>query len=40
MVETKNTKVFCNTETPEGWQLRKLKEILLEGRLGGNYENA
>lgn len=38
MADTKNT--FYNTKIPEGWQLKKLKEILIEGRLGGNYENA
>ncbi len=40
MAETKNTKAFYNTEVPEGWELKKVKDILKEGRLGGNYENA
>lgn len=38
--DTKHTKTFYNTEIPSGWQLKKLKEVLTEGRLGGNYENA
>jgi len=27
-------------EIPSDWQIKKLKDILIEGRLGGNYENA
>jgi type I restriction enzyme S subunit len=36
----KNIKPFYNTPIPCDWKVKKLKEILLEGRLGGNYENA
>jgi hypothetical protein len=25
---------------PSDWKVKKLKEILVESRLGGNYENA
>ena len=35
-----NTKPFYNTAIPGDWEVRKLKEIMLEGRLGGNYENS
>lgn len=31
---------FGINDIPNGWQIKKLKEILIEGRLGGNYENA
>ena len=35
-----NTKPFYNTTIPDGWEVKKLRDILIEGRLGGNYENA
>lgn len=35
-----NLKPFYNTTIPSDWKIKKLKEILTEGRLGGNYENA
>jgi type I restriction enzyme S subunit len=35
-----NTKPFYNTTIPGDWEVKKLKEVLIEGRLGGNYENA
>lgn len=34
------TRAFYNIEVPKGWQIKKLKEIIIEDRLGGNYENA
>lgn len=39
-IKVKNEmKAFYNITIPDRWQLKKLKEILIEGRLGGNYEN-
>ncbi|MBK8855713.1 MAG: restriction endonuclease subunit S [Saprospiraceae bacterium] len=38
--KTKITSQFYNVDIPVGWQLHKLENILIEGRLGGNYENA
>ena len=35
-----NTKPFFNTQIPSDWEVKRLKEILVEGKLGGNYENA
>ena len=35
-----NTKPFYSAEIPSDWEVKKLKEILIEGRLGGNYENS
>ena len=40
MKERNTTKPFCNTNIPSDWEVKKLKEILIEGKLGGNYENA
>jgi len=40
IVETSRLEKFGILEIPDGWQIKKLKEILIEGRLGGNYENA
>jgi len=40
MVETNSLAKFGILEIPDGWQIKKLKDILIEGRLGGNYENA
>ncbi len=34
-----SSKVY-NIDIPDGWQQLKLENILIEGRLGGNYENA
>ena len=31
---------FGILDIPDGWQIKKLKDILIEGCLGGNYENA
>ena len=39
-MENNNTKPFYNSAIPRDWKIKKLKEILIEGRLGGNYENA
>lgn len=39
-MESKKTKLFYNSTIPNGWIVKKLKDILIEGRLGGNYENA
>lgn len=39
-IESKDTKPFYNTTIPKDWKIKKLKDILIEGRLGGNYENA
>lgn len=36
----KQTKTFQNTTIPSDWEVRKLKEILVSGKLGGNYENS
>lgn len=33
-------KQFFTIAIPEGWEIKKLKEILIESRIGGNYENA
>lgn len=35
-----NTQAFYNTEIPGDWKVKKLKDILIERRLGGNYENS
>jgi len=35
-----NLRKFGISEIPNGWQIKKLKKILREGRLGGNYQNA
>ena len=35
-----NLRKFGIPEIPNGWQIKELKEILSEGRLGGNYQNA
>jgi len=40
MEKAKQIEVFYGNAIPEGWHLKKLKDILVEGRLGGNYENA
>ena len=40
MTEKINTKSFYNSTIPSDWEVKKLKDILIEGRLGGNYENA
>jgi type I restriction enzyme S subunit len=39
-MENNTTKPFYNTTIPSDWEIKKLKDILIEGRLGGNYENA
>ena len=40
IAETNSLAKFGILEIPDGWQIKKLKDILIEGRLGGNYENA
>ncbi len=41
MAATKNILAkFGILDIPDGWQIKKLKDILIEERLGGNYENA
>lgn len=40
MAEKNSLEKFGILDIPEGWQIKKLKDILIEGRLGGNYENA
>lgn len=40
MVENAYQDVIFGNVLPANWYLKKLKEILVEGRLGGNYENA
>lgn len=40
MAETNILAKFGILNIPNGWQIKKLKDILIEGRLGGNYENA
>jgi type I restriction enzyme, S subunit len=35
-----NTKPFLNSTIPGDWDVKKLREILIEGKLGGNYENS
>jgi len=40
MEKAKHIETFYGNDIPEGWHLKKLKDILVEGRLGGNYENA
>lgn len=40
MKENNNTKPFHNTNIPSDWKVKKLKEVLIECRLGGNYKNA
>lgn len=41
MITEKNSlEKFGILDVPDGWQIKKLKDILIEGRLGGNYENA
>lgn len=40
MAKNNTAKPFNNTTIPGNWKVKKLKEILIEGRLGGNYENA
>lgn len=40
MIENNSLEKFGILDVPEGWQIKKLKDILIEGRLGGNYENA
>lgn len=40
MAETTSLTKFGILDIPNGWQIKKLKDILIEGRLGGNYENA
>ncbi|HEX4374006.1 MAG TPA: restriction endonuclease subunit S [Puia sp.] len=35
-----NTKPFYNSTIPSDWEVKKLKEILIDNKLGGNYENA
>ena len=34
------TKLFYNSTIPGDWEVKKFREILVEGKLGGNYENA
>ena len=38
MANTGNTKPFYNTTIPNDWEVKKFREILVEGKLGGNYE--
>jgi type I restriction enzyme S subunit len=40
MLETNSLAKFGILDIPDGWQIKKLKDILIEGRLGGNYQNA
>ncbi|MDY0102559.1 MAG: restriction endonuclease subunit S [Lentimicrobium sp.] len=40
ITETNSLAKFGILDVPDGWQIKKLKDILIEGRLGGNYENA
>ena len=40
MAEINSLERFGIHDIPKGWQIKKLKDILIEGRLGGNYENA
>jgi len=40
MAEKNNLEKFGILDIPKGWQIKKLKDVLIEGRLGGNYENA
>ncbi|MDP2364002.1 MAG: restriction endonuclease subunit S [Ignavibacteria bacterium] len=40
MNNTENIKPFYNINIPRDWKIKKFKEILIENRLGGNYENA
>ena len=40
MDKNNNKKPFYNTTIPSDWEVKKLKEILIECRLGGNYKNA
>ena len=40
MAVTNSLAKFGILDVPDGWQIKKLKDILMEGRLGGNYENA
>lgn len=40
MNEIKDDLLLKKVNTPIGWQLKKFKDIIIEGRLGGNYENA
>lgn len=40
MAETNSLAKFGILDIPDGWQIKKLKDVLIEGRLGGNYENA
>ncbi|WKZ77528.1 MAG: restriction endonuclease subunit S [Candidatus Kapaibacterium sp.] len=40
MGEKNSLEKFGILDIPKGWQIKKLKDILIEGRLGGNYENA
>jgi len=40
IAETNSLAKFGILEIPDGWQIKKVKDILIEGRLGGNYENA
>ena len=39
-MENNTTKTFYKTNIPSNWVIKKLKDIQIEGRLGGNYENA
>ena len=40
MGEKYSLEKFGILDIPKGWQIKKLKDILIKGRLGGNYENA
>ena len=40
MANSANVNLFYNANIPRDWTLKKLRDILVEGRLGGNYENA
>jgi type I restriction enzyme S subunit len=40
MTEKTNTKPFYNLIIPSGWKVMRFDEILLDGKLGGNYENS
>lgn len=40
MAEKNSLEKFGILDIPKGWQIQRLKDILIEGRLGGNYENA
>lgn len=40
MSKQTNTKPFYNSTIPSDWEVKKFREIVVEGKLGGNYENA